>query len=103
MSTQVSSEAAMATRLLLERLRQLSPSPTSNTSTVDEILSQVPGQNRQQVLAVLETLSKRNPSNRYYEALASGARLVLNAARELWDRNGGSESASRDNGDAVDV
>jgi hypothetical protein len=87
MGTQVSSEAAMATRLLLERLRRLSPSRTSDTSTVEEILSEVPVHNRERVLAVLEVLSERDPSSRGDDALATGARLVLDGARELWGRH----------------
>ena len=93
MGTQVSSEAAMATQLLLERLRRLSPSRTTATSTVEEILSEVPVQNRERVLAVLEVLSERDPSSRD-DALATGARLVLNGARELWGRNGSLQRAA---------
>jgi hypothetical protein len=69
---------------MLDRLKELSPAPV-NGSVEDTLLS-VPEDRRARVLSVLEALDARAHHAKTDEALGEAARLVRNAARELWAR-----------------
>jgi hypothetical protein len=92
-STPIPRETSQAVRLLLSRLEALAPSPDPNRRDPRSILLAIPHEKRAHVLSVLEELRARagDPSA---EGLASGARLLIEAAHELWMpfRNDGSSS-----------
>src|SRR5215203_1051320 len=72
-----------AARLLLDRLKALALEPSIEGQDVHSTLLAVPEDKRDHVLAVLGELVGRT-SDRGFDDLAQGARLVLDAARELW-------------------
>jgi hypothetical protein len=76
-----------AARLLLDRLKALALEPSIEGQDVRSTLLAVPEDKRDHVLAVLGELVGRT-SDRGFDDLAQGARLVLNAARELWREQG---------------
>ena len=76
-----------AARLLLDRLKALALEPSIEGQDVHSTLLAVPEDKRDLVLAVLGELVGRT-SDRGFEDLAQGARLVLDAARELWREQG---------------
>ena len=76
-----------AARLLLDRLKALALEPSIEGQDVHSTLIAVPEDKRDHVLAVLGELVGRT-SDRGFEDLAQGARLVLDAARELWREQG---------------
>jgi hypothetical protein len=78
----VSPETSRATKLMLDRLKELSPAPGGGS--VEATLLSVPEDRRARVLSVLETLDARAHEAKTDEALGEAARLVRNAARELW-------------------
>src|SRR5215207_1551897 len=75
-----------AAQLLLARLKALAD-PSVEGQDVRSTLLAVPEDNRDHVLAVLGELVGRT-SDRGFDDLAQGARLVLNAARGLWREQG---------------
>jgi hypothetical protein len=72
-----------AAQLLLARLKALASEPSVEGQDVRSTLLAVPEDRRDHVLAVLGELVGRT-SDRGFDDLAQGARLVLNAAHELW-------------------
>jgi len=76
-----------AARLLLARLKALALEPSVEGQDVRSTLLAVPEDKRDHVLAVLGELVGRT-SDRGFDDLAQGARLVLNAAHELWREQG---------------
>ena len=82
MANGISPEASKAARLMLDRLKELSE--ISDGGSVETTLLCVPENKREHVLSVLETLSGRAPKTNTEDPLASAARLVRNAALELW-------------------
>ena len=81
--TAISRETSLAVRLLLARLDALAPPAAPRGHDPRSILLAVPEDGRGQVVEVLHDLRARagNPDG---EGLASAARLLLEAARELW-------------------
>jgi hypothetical protein len=75
-------DTSRATRLMLDRLKELSPAPVNGS--VEATLLSVPEDRRERVLSVLEALDARAHDAKTDEALGEAARLVRNAARELW-------------------
>jgi hypothetical protein len=78
----ISPAASRAARLMLDRLKKLSK--MSDGGSVETTLLCVPENKREHVLSVLEALSGRAPKANAEDPLASAARLVRNAALELW-------------------
>jgi len=76
-----------AAQLLLARLKELALEPSVEGQDVRSTLLAVPEDKRDHVLAVLGELVGRT-SDRGFDDLAQGARLVLNAAHELWREQG---------------
>ena len=76
-----------AARLLLDRLKALALEPSVEGHDVRSTLLAVPEDKRDHVLAVLGELVGRS-SGKGFDDLAQGARLVLNAAGELWREQG---------------
>ena len=74
---------SQATRYLLHRLDALAAVPETDPKDVATMLLAIPEEKREHVLAVLADLSNRAPVTGLVD-LAEGARLILNAARELW-------------------
>jgi hypothetical protein len=79
----ISRETSQAVRLLLARLDALASSPDVNRRDPRSILLAIPEEKRGHVIAVLQQLRGRagDPNG---DGLASGARLLLEAAHELW-------------------
>jgi hypothetical protein len=75
-----------AAQLLLARLKALAE-PSVEGHDVRSTLLAVPEDKRDHVLAVLGELVGRT-SDKGFDDLTQGARLVLNAARELWRDEG---------------
>src|SRR5215207_7103207 len=75
-----------AAQLLLARLKALAE-PSVEGRDVRSTLLAVPEDKRDHVLAVLGELVGRT-SDKGFDDLSQGARLVLNAARELWRDEG---------------
>ena len=88
----VSPETSKATRLMLDQLKKLSQSPADES--VEATLLAVPENKRERVLLVLEALHGRARNTNTDEALATAARLVQNAALELWAKPSGHEARS---------
>src|SRR5829696_8747496 len=76
-----------AAQLLLARLKELALEPSVEGQDVRSTLLAVPEDKRDHVLAVLGELVGRT-SDKGFDDLSQGARLVLNAARELWRDEG---------------
>ena len=84
MASAVSPETSKATKVMLNQLKKLSPAPVGES--VEAALFAVPEGERERVLTVLEAFDGRTHETKTHEALAAAARLVHNAARELWGR-----------------
>jgi hypothetical protein len=84
MASAVSPETSKATKVMLDQLKKLSPSPVGES--VEAALLAVPEDKRELVLTVLKAFDGRTHETKTDEALAAAARLVQNAARELWRR-----------------
>ena len=78
--------------LLLDRLNALALEPAVEARDARSTLLDVPEEKRDNVLAVLGELAGRER----FEDLAQGARLVLNAASELWREQGEAPESSRE-------
>jgi hypothetical protein len=88
-SSSVSRETSLAVKVLLARLAELAGLDASARRDPRSVLLAIPDDARQHVVGVLqEILARAAPGS---EGLVSGARLLLDAARELWtpgDRDG---------------
>ena len=78
-----------AIELLLDRLKALAFEPAERRDVRSTLLG-VPEEKREHVLAVLGELAGRKG----FDDLAQGARLVLNAAHELWREQGEAPESS---------
>jgi len=81
-------------KVLLARLGELAGVDASAKRDPRSILLAIPDDERKHVVTVLEEIQSRaSPGS---EGLVSGARLLLDAARELWtpnERGGGSDDS----------
>jgi hypothetical protein len=93
MPHRISPEASKAARLMLDRLRRLSA--ISDGGSVETTILSVPENRREHVLSVLEALSGRGLETNTEDPLASAARLVRNAALELWAKSSHDEAESK--------
>jgi hypothetical protein len=94
-SSSVSRETSLAVKVLLARLGELAGVNASAKRDPRSILLAIPDEARERVAAVLQEIQARaSPGS---EGLVSGARLLLDAARELWTPDKG-EGEPQDSG-----
>ena len=94
-SSSVARETSLAVKLLLARVGELAGVDPSARRDPRSILLAVPHDERDRVVAVLEEIRSRGSPGA--DGLVSGARLLLDAARELWTPHG-TEPAPEDGG-----
>ena len=81
-SSSVARETSLAVKLLLARLSEFAGVDPSARRDPRSVLLAVPHEERGRVVAALEDIQSRASPGA--EGLVSGARLLLDAARELW-------------------
>lgn len=93
-SSSVSRETSLAVKLLLARLGDIAGVDASAKRDPRSILLAIPVDARARVVAVLEEIQARAVPGS--EGLVAGARLLIEAARELWTPDTGSGRPERD-------
>ena len=81
-SSSVARETSLAVKMLLARLGEIAHVDPGARRDPRSILLAIPLEERDRVVGVLEQIQSRASSGS--EGLVSGARLLLDAARELW-------------------